>query len=158
MGERGGSRVTLSRKVAVEEDLQEALEEQEAQAQTHTGRVIYCNEDLWRQIQELGYRSRPGPQQGFPWRTRATIQTRRCIPRHTNTASQGILHRRARMDPRDTAIIHKDYPPCSTHRVRREGGEGPIWPLNWPGIFVSSSRIRPTKSACETVRIRSLRS
>jgi len=22
----------------------------ETQAQTHTGRVIYCNEDLWRQI------------------------------------------------------------------------------------------------------------
>lgn len=40
------------------------------------------------------------------------------------------------MDPRDTAIIHKDYPPCSTHRVRREGGEGPIWPLNWPGIRI----------------------
>lgn len=62
---------------------------------------------------------------------------------------------RARMDPRDTAIIHKDYPPCSTHTeyVGREGGEeGPIWPVNRPGIFVSSSRIRPTKSACETVR------
>lgn len=25
-------------------------EARETQAQTHTGRVIYCNEDLWRQI------------------------------------------------------------------------------------------------------------
>lgn len=29
---------------------EEGEEKQETQAQTHTGRVIYCNEDLWRQI------------------------------------------------------------------------------------------------------------
>lgn len=96
-----------------------------------------------------GIAAGPAPSKGFHGEAWATIHNTQV---YSTAYKYGFLGAsstgRARMDPRDTAIIHKDYPPCSTHTeyVGREGGgEGPIWPVNRPGI-------RPTKSACETVR------
>lgn len=96
-----------------------------------------------------GIAAGPAPGKGFHGEAWATIHNTQV---YSTAYKYGFLGAsstgRARMDPRDTAIIHKDYPPCSTHTeyVGREGGgEGPIWPVNRPGI-------RPTKSACETVR------